>query len=136
MNNKPHIAAYNRSNTKSILPKLLLLFSWVIYVIGTSKTHRLRRSLWDSKPSPQNCLSFEPTWVFWNPLVLVSLGYKAFFSYFHYSMICHCSFFSTQTELNWGDPKKHAVHLRFILCTESESEDQTGCVKTSSYHYI
>ena len=26
------------------------------------------------KPSPQNSLSFEPTWAFWNPLVLVLLG--------------------------------------------------------------
>ena len=32
--------------------------------IITSKIHRLRRSLWGSKPSPQNRLSFEPTWVF------------------------------------------------------------------------
>ena len=30
-------------------------------LIYTSKTHRRRRSLWDSKPSPQNSLSFEPT---------------------------------------------------------------------------
>ena len=27
-------------------------------VVYTSKTHRLRRSLWGSKPSPQNYLSF------------------------------------------------------------------------------
>ena len=28
---------------------------------NASKTHRLRRSLWDSKSSPQNSLSIEPT---------------------------------------------------------------------------
>ena len=50
----------------------------------TSKTQQLRRSWWGSKPSPQNPLSFEPTWVFWNPLVLVL---QSFFSYLHYSMI-------------------------------------------------
>ena len=33
-------------------------------IILTSKTHRLRRSFWNSKPSPQNSLSFEPTWSF------------------------------------------------------------------------
>ena len=43
------------------------------------KTHRLRQSLWGSKPSPQNSLSFELAWVFWNPLVLVLLGYKTIF---------------------------------------------------------
>ena len=32
-------------------------------LVATSKTHLLRRSLWDSKPSPQNFLSFEPTLV-------------------------------------------------------------------------
>ena len=47
-----------------------------------SKTHRLRRFLRGSKPSPQNSLSFGPTWVFRDPLVLVLLGYKAF------SLVC------------------------------------------------
>ena len=47
----------------------------------------LRRSFWGSKPSPQNSLLFGPTWVFWNPLVLALLGYKALFSYLHYSMM-------------------------------------------------
>ena len=58
----------------------------VSFINITSKTHQLRQPLWDSKPTPQNSLSFEPTWVFWNPLIMVWLRYKAF-SYLLYSMI-------------------------------------------------
>ena len=65
--------------------------------INTSKTHQLRRSLWGSKPSPENSLWFEPTWLFWNPLVLAWLRYKTKpFPYLLYSMmmmISVCIFF-------------------------------------------
>ena len=33
-------------------------------IIETSKTHQLHQSLWESEPSTQNFLSFEPTCAF------------------------------------------------------------------------
>ena len=75
----------NYHHVGKFLSWLAKLVQWtgLFKINANSKTHRLRRSLWDSKPSPQNFLSFESTWDFWNPLFL---AWKAF-SYLLYSMI-------------------------------------------------